>query len=388
MIKIINVHKNNRMLESGNLEATGLAVQTDNEVDLLRFKFKEIPDGTATLLTTLKDENNENISFPLTRNDEENSFDLVMTSAFVSQPSITFQMQIVEGSKVWNSLQATMIVHDCIEVGQGEMPTSVSNWLINANLVLSQYQDAEQTRVRNENARVTNEELRVDAEEDREAYITDLQQRVNNGEFNGQDGERGPAGPRGEKGDAGADAKINGVNTLTIQEGQNINITQSGNVMTISSSGGSGGTALTILSYGNSTWSDFINAYNNNAIVYCRASSASNPSSGSQTRLAFMAYVNNATNPTEVEFQYYRSVSTHTASQQGDQVFVYKLVSSGTWTVTTREASSKIAAGTNMSSRYSNGVLTLSANLSGYATETYVNNAIENAITDALGGNY
>lgn len=226
MIKIINVHKNNRMLESGNLETTGLAVQTDNEVDLLRFKFKEIPDGTATLLTTLKDENNENVSFPLTRNDEENSFDLVITSAFVSQPSITFQLQIVDGSKVWNSLQATMIVHDCLEVGQGEMPTSVSNWLINANLVLSQYQEAEQTRVRNENARVTNEELRVGAEANREAYITDLQRRVNNGEFNGQDG---------------ADAKINGVNTLTIQEGQNINITQSGSVMTISSSGGGGG---------------------------------------------------------------------------------------------------------------------------------------------------
>ena len=38
-----------------------------------------------------------------------------------------------------------------------------------------------------------------------------------------------------------------------------------------------------------------------------------------------MAYVNNATSPTEVEFQYYRSMSSHSASQQGDQVFVYKL---------------------------------------------------------------
>jgi len=59
---------------------------------------------------------------------------------------------------------------------------------------------------------------------------------------------------------------------------------------------------MVILSYGNSTWSDFINAYNNNVIVYCRASSNSNPASGSQTRMAFMAYVNDATNPTNVEF--------------------------------------------------------------------------------------
>ena len=273
MIKIIKAYNNSRILENGTLETLGLGVKTDNEVDILRFKFDEMPDGVATLLTTLKDINDELISFPLTRNDEENSFDLVITQTIVSQPSITFQVQIVDDTKVWNSLQATLSVHDCLEVGQGEMPTSIDNWLINANLVLSQYQEAEQTRVRNENARVTNEELRVDAEEDREAYITDLKQRVDNGEFNGQDGERGPAGPRGEKGDtgsqgprgekgdrgdtgsqgprgekgetgdAGADAKINGVNTLTIQEGENINITQSGSTMTISSTGGGGGTS-------------------------------------------------------------------------------------------------------------------------------------------------
>lgn len=41
--------------------------------------------------------------------------------------------------------------------------------------------------------------------------------------------------------------------------------------------------------------------------------------------MAFMAYVNDETNPTNVEFQYYRSVSTKTVSQQGDQVYIYKL---------------------------------------------------------------
>ena len=121
------------------------------------------------------------------------------------------------------------------------------------------------------------------------------------------------------------------------------------------------GLDMVILSYGNSTWQDFINAYRRNAVVYCRAGSGSDPASGNQPRLAFMAYINNVTNPTEVEFQYYRSVSTKTASQQGDQVIVYKLTSSGTWTVTTRENGSKVVAGTNMTSSYSNGVLTLNA---------------------------
>ena len=115
---------------------------------------------------------------------------------------------------------------------------------------------------------------------------------------------------------------------------------------------------MVILSYGSSTWTDFINAYNNNAVIYCRASSNSNPASGAQTRMAFMAYVNSAT-PTSVEFQYYRSVSSHSVSQQGDQVFIYKLDKTSGWSVTTREAATKINVSTGLSSSYSNGVLTI-----------------------------
>lgn len=115
-----------------------------------------------------------------------------------------------------------------------------------------------------------------------------------------------------------------------------------------------------IMSYGHSTWSDFIDAYTAQKVVYCRASSNSNPGSGAQNRLAFMAYVNNATNPTNVEFQYYRSVSSHSDSQQGDQVYVYKLDKTSGWTVTTRESYTKIVAGTGLQSSYSNGVLTIS----------------------------
>lgn len=82
---------------------------------------------------------------------------------------------------------------------------------------------------------------------------------------------------------------------------------------------------MVVLSYGSSTWAQAEAAYNDNAIVYCKASSNSNPASGAQGRMAFLAYVNNASAPTEFEFQYYRSIATHSDSQQGDQVFVYKL---------------------------------------------------------------
>ena len=120
---------------------------------------------------------------------------------------------------------------------------------------------------------------------------------------------------------------------------------------------------MAILSYGHSTWSDFIDVYQKNAVVYCRASSNSNPATGSQTRMAFMAYVNNADNPTSVEFQYVRSVSTKTASQPVDQVFVYALDSrnGGTWAVQTRNMAPKLAAGTGASVTYSNGTYTVNA---------------------------
>ena len=118
-------------------------------------------------------------------------------------------------------------------------------------------------------------------------------------------------------------------------------------------------TGMTILSYGSSSWTDFLTAYQAQKVVYCRASSNSNPASGSQTRLAFMAYVNNAANPTEVEFQYYRSVNSHNANQQGDQVYVYKLTSANKWTVTVRESYTKIVAGSGLTSTYASGAITL-----------------------------
>lgn len=117
---------------------------------------------------------------------------------------------------------------------------------------------------------------------------------------------------------------------------------------------------LFLAAYGKSTFADVLDAYKGNKIVYARASSQSNPASGSQTRMAFMAYVNNETNPTEFEFQYYRSVNQHTATQQGDQVYVYKLNKSTGWSVIVREAYTKIAVGTGLTSSYSNGTLTIS----------------------------
>lgn len=60
----------------------------------------------------------------------------------------------------------------------------------------------------------------------------------------GDTGSQGPQGLKGDTGSAGADAKINGVNTLTIEAGTNITLDQEGNTLTINSTGGgSGGTS-------------------------------------------------------------------------------------------------------------------------------------------------
>ncbi len=128
---------------------------------------------------------------------------------------------------------------------------------------------------------------------------------------------------------------------------------------------------MTILSYGHSTWSDFITAYTAKHVVYTRASSSSNPASGSQTRLAFMAYVNNADNPTEAEFQYYRSVSSHNNNQQGDQTYVYKLNKTNGWTVTVRENYTKVVGSDGITGTWSNGTLTLKHDASGVTAGTY-----------------
>lgn len=134
-------------------------------------------------------------------------------------------------------------------------------------------------------------------------------------------------------------------------------------------------TGLTEMSYGEANaWAKFLTAYQAKQIVYCRASSDANPATGTQGRKAFMAYVNDAENPTSVEFQYVRSVNPKTATQPVDQVLVYKLTNAngGTWTVQTRNMAPKLAKGTNTTVTYSKttGTYTISATQPTVPTKT------------------
>lgn len=155
----------------------------------------------------------------------------------------------------------------------------------------------------------------------------------------------------------------------------------------------SGGLPMVILSYGNSNWADFEAAYKNNVIVYCRASSNSNPATGTQGRMAFMAYTNDGTNPTEVEFQYYRSVSTHKNTQMGDEVYVYKLNKTSGWSVTKRLASIQSITGTGITVGYTANTnvvtltndVTVSDSLTDTSTTAALSAAKGKALQDTIG---
>ena len=101
--------------------------------------------------------------------------------------------------------------------------------------------------------------------------------------------------------------------------------------------------------YGTTTLAAILQAVTDKRIVYCRVDQ-----SGQTARMAFLAYVSTV----GAEFQYYRSLSSHTASAQTDEVYIYKVNADG-WTTTTRKAGVNVAAGTHMSQSYSNDTLTL-----------------------------
>ena len=102
--------------------------------------------------------------------------------------------------------------------------------------------------------------------------------------------------------------------------------------------------------YGQTTYSEVNDAVTAKKIVYCRISSTG------ASRMAFLAYKGTS----NYEFQYYRSVSSHTDTQQGDEVYVYTVSSSGStaaqqWSTTTRQTFSKVIAGTGLSSSFTAG---------------------------------
>ena len=123
--------------------------------------------------------------------------------------------------------------------------------------------------------------------------------------------------------------------------------------------------SMFIAVYGQTPYSAVKDAVDNNRIVYCKVSPTG------ATRMAFLAY-GGASN---YEFQYYRSVTGHTMTGQGDEVYVYTVANTG-WTSAKRNAYTQISAGPGLSGYFTNGA---NANyklaVTGYATTGDLNTA-------------
>lgn len=119
-----------------------------------------------------------------------------------------------------------------------------------------------------------------------------------------------------------------------------------------------------MLSYGHSRWKDFLRLYNQgNVCVFCLAGYTTYPESGNQTRIAILNHlIMSGDVIIGAEFLYYRPVWPHSDSEQGDRVFIYTLRKNDTWSYEERQAYSKVAAGTNLTSTYNGNVLTLDTN--------------------------
>ena len=147
-------------------------------------------------------------------------------------------------------------------------------------------------------------------------------------------------------------------------------------VLTVDSQGDAAWSApagLFEATYGTTTFVDIVSAINANKIVYCKI-----PAPGATARMAFLAYVGS----TNIEFQYYRSLSSHTAANQVDEVYVYTISSTTGWSTTTRKAGSVVTAGTHMSQSYNSSTSTLTLD----ATWPTVDQTYDGSSTNAQSG--
>lgn len=139
--------------------------------------------------------------------------------------------------------------------------------------------------------------------------------------------------------------------------------------------------------YGTTTFAKVFAAFKAQQVLYCRASSQSDPSVGSKLRLGYLAYLNDQNSPSEFEFQYYRSVSTHTDGAQGDEVYIYKISNTNGWTFTKRYTYTRMAAdGTTINSNYDGGRMTFSLNTDSTPTENSTKAVTSGGIYNALNG--
>lgn len=202
-----------------DLPTSRLGLNGENLQGNIIVKFSdEFVNGNAILEIQRDDE-----KYYLTMQKENESYYLPILSSLLTNPTtIIMQVRITEGTSItdipiWKSNKFYLKVDESINA-ETTIPEEYPEWIDIANSKLNQIDN-----------------LDIDAEK------IDNITTVTIGKKDGT--EKSVEIYDGLKGDSGEDAKINGVNTLTIEAGTNITLDQEGNILTINSTGGSGGTS-------------------------------------------------------------------------------------------------------------------------------------------------
>ena len=267
-----------------------LGIDNENLTGNLIFKFSdEFIDGTARLEIQIGD----NKSYTMLSKEDE-SYTLPIKNFLTKTGKVYMELVITSGTDpenpiVWKSNIFYLIVNKAINA-EIEEDENYTQWIDEAEARLNVL-DASITQANN---------LDIDASKiGNTTTITITKKDGTEESVNILDGEAGQDG---------ADAKINGVNTLTLEAGDNITLEQEGSTLTINSTGGGGGTSdytdLTnkpkinnVELSGNKTTSDlgivipdvsnFITKDANNLTYYTKSSDLSNvATSGSYTDLS------------------------------------------------------------------------------------------------------
>ena len=206
----------------------------ENLQEKLVFSFDEFVDGTARLELN---RNNTQSYIMLTKVDD--TYELPIRSLITKVGKLDLQLVITEGTNeneipVFKSNVFFVIVNPSINA-EIEEEEDYPQWIDVANTKLNLIDEA----LENVNSAIDEvENLDINASQTSTGATITITKKDSTQEsvsiLNGRNGTNGRDGQ---------DAKLNGVNTLTIVAGQNITLSQSGNELEISSTGGSGGTS-------------------------------------------------------------------------------------------------------------------------------------------------
>ena len=222
--KEILLSKETREILNGDLFKLG--VDGENLQENLVFKFNdEFVDGTARVEITMQDGTK---SYIMTTK-QNKTYILPIKSVITKTGLNKMQLVITQGTNdeeipIFKSKEFSFIIYDSINAEIEPEPT-YDEWIDVANAKLNELDNID-----------------IDVEKvNHTATITITKKDGTEEVVNIYDGEQGVPGQNGTN---GKDAKINGVNTLTITAGANITLNQEGNNLEISSTGGgSGGTS-------------------------------------------------------------------------------------------------------------------------------------------------